>query len=397
MPELPEVERFRQLLLPLVSNNGDDDDSPDAAAVHISVLAPHRGISIHSDGEGHDDDTKNVAAEQGGEGGGVRFPGGCAAVHRKGKQLCLEFRHRRNNNAQPRSSSCCCLCLHMGMTGSIRVRGVGENWGHNSGGDIKDTLASTGTTSEGADCWPPKFAYLSIIRRHSNSNNNDRTSSSCYYEAYFCDARKFGRAFFVDRPADVLDPLAPDALLLLPVLRRRKTTSDDDDVMTKEDDADDDDNADDIETMLMMIVPRLANQRVGVKALLLDQKRVVSGVGNWYVHFVYVVLLLLCVLRIDGLVCCFVGCFFTERIHHHMYVLLYIIGSPTKSCTKPGCIRNSPTYPATKRFCCCNDCDTYYESPSRRCVNPNPTIPLIGYSTTVGRNESRPAKNNRMV
>jgi formamidopyrimidine-DNA glycosylase len=309
MPELPEVERFRQLLLPLVShnNNGDDDDSsPDAAAVHIRVLAPHHGISIlHSDGDG---DTKNAAAERGGgEGGEVQFPGGCAAVHRKGKQLCLEFRHddRRHNDPE-RSSSGCCLCLHMGMTGNIRVRGVGENWGH-SGGDIKDL---------DDDCWPPKFAYLSIIR-HSNTNNsnNDRTSSS-YYEVYFCDARKFGRAFFVDRPADILDALAPDALLLLPVpLRRHGTRNDDDDnIMAKEED-DADDTADD-ETMLMMIVPRLANQRVGVKALLLDQKRVVSGVGNWYVHRVYVCCccVLLCVLRIDVLVCWFVVCFVSSFV-----------------------------------------------------------------------------------
>jgi formamidopyrimidine-DNA glycosylase len=424
MPELPEVERFRQLLLPLVSchnNNNrtdDDDDSADnAAAVHIRVLAPHRGISIHSDNgdddDGHDDgDTKNVVAvAERSTGGEVQevvrsFPGGCAAVHRKGKQLCLEFRphHRRQQNEAPTSSSSCCLCLHMGMTGSIRVRGVGENWGHS--GDIKDLASSSSSTTsdhdeqqrvDDNDCWPPKFAYLSIIRhgRHSRSGsgNNDGTaasssSSSSDYEVYFCDARKFGKAFFVDQPADVLDALAPDAQLLpppLPLQRLRKTKSDDS--MVKEDDDDDaadqdaavqDDDQDDADQdndeTIMMIVPRLAQQRMGVKALLLDQKRVVSGVGNWYVR--------VCLLCVCCCCCCFylrrriqnmfsVGfvvvltlpcclfrrrrvsfrfrlfwlcCFLTVIIRQHICMYIYLLtGSPTRSCTKPVCIRNNPT------------------------------------------------------
>jgi formamidopyrimidine-DNA glycosylase len=245
MPELPEVERFRQLLLPLVDNDGDSSSS---AIIQVRVLAPHRGISLEDDI--------------------IAFHHGCVDIDRRGKQLCLVFRQHKT------------LCLHMGMTGCIRVRNVVENWGHS--GDLKDNnLADDDdekkdednedkdkedASSPSSSLWPPKYAYLSITR-------NDKK-----YEAYFCDSRKFGKAFLVDQPADVLDILAPDALDSLhpnawkPHHAHNHRPKDDNDKEKHE------------KIMIMAddtMVQRLAQQRLAVKALLLDQKRVVSGVGNW--------------------------------------------------------------------------------------------------------------------
>jgi formamidopyrimidine-DNA glycosylase len=233
MPELPEVERFRQLLLPLVDNDGDSSSS---AIIQVRVLAPHRGISLEDDI--------------------IAFHHGCVDIDRRGKQLCLVFRQHKT------------LCLHMGMTGCIRVRNVTENWGHS--GDIKDNdnLADADDNEKDQESspslWPPKYAYLSITRSN--------------YEAYFCDSRKFGKAFLVDRPADVLDSLAPDALnSLAPDAWKPQAEEDRPKV-------NDDEEKEEEKIMIMAddtIVQRLAQQRLAVKALLLDQKRVVSGVGNW--------------------------------------------------------------------------------------------------------------------
>lgn len=181
MPELPEVERFRTLLSPLVNQT-----------IRLEQLAPHRGIG----------GLETVQTFQ------------CEAVLRKGKQICLEL------NGQQQKKT---LCVHMGMTGSIRVKGTPTNWGH------ADASMET-------EEWPPRFAYVSI------------TADS--YTACFCDPRKFGKVYFVDSSAQILDELAPDGLEC---------------------------------EMNDAIVERLAHQRLSVKALLLDQKRVVSGVGNWYV------------------------------------------------------------------------------------------------------------------
>ena len=60
--------------------------------------------------------------------------------------------------------------------------------------------------------------------------------------------RRFGKAFLADG-MDAFDELAPDAFLELPEENAWATA--------------------------------LSRQRVGVKALLLNQKKLVSGVGNW--------------------------------------------------------------------------------------------------------------------
>lgn len=64
----------------------------------------------------------------------------------------------------------------------------------------------------------------------------------------FCDVRRFGSIFLADSPS-AFDELAPDAFLELPGEEEWVTA--------------------------------LAQQRTGIKALLLNQKKIVSGIGNW--------------------------------------------------------------------------------------------------------------------
>lgn len=181
MPELPEVERFRQLLLPLVDQK-----------LTVELVGDNHKILLSPDD--------------------VAFLNGSTitSVIRKGKQLALKCNEKA-------------LLLHMGMTGCIRTEGAIENWG---GKQIKPENVE----------WPPKYTYLVF-----------RTPT---YTAYFCDPRKFGSCSLEETLAS-LEDLAPDAL----------TTSD--------------------ETVIQDILSQLASQRLGIKGILLDQKRAVSGVGNW--------------------------------------------------------------------------------------------------------------------
>eukprot|EP00579_Thalassiosira_antarctica_P008433 CAMPEP_0201896918 /NCGR_PEP_ID=MMETSP0902-20130614/45604_1 /ASSEMBLY_ACC=CAM_ASM_000551 /TAXON_ID=420261 /ORGANISM="Thalassiosira antarctica, Strain CCMP982" /LENGTH=470 /DNA_ID=CAMNT_0048429629 /DNA_START=388 /DNA_END=1800 /DNA_ORIENTATION=- len=99
------------------------------------------------------------------------------------------------------------------------------SWGH------KYVLADSG------EQWPPKFTYLILA-------SGGKTVA-------FADPRKFGACKFGD-DLEGLNELAPDGLI------ETVTPSQ-------------------CETM----AARIADQRLGIKALILDQKRVVSGVGNW--------------------------------------------------------------------------------------------------------------------
>lgn len=189
MPELPEVEQFRQLLLPLVSTE---------LALQIEEVATSSRIRLN---EAQRND--------------IRATYNCSDVIRKGKQLCLVLTSETATKY---------LFLHMGMTGRIRVPGRVQNWGHikpdDEGSDVED------------DELPPKFTYLIF--------------SAGSYKAYFCDPRKFGVCFLAGDKC-TLDALAPDAL---------------------------GDN-------VAGIAAHLTEKRLCVKALLLDQKRAVSGAGNW--------------------------------------------------------------------------------------------------------------------
>lgn len=198
MPELPEVEQFRQLLLPLVKSN----------KVEIAAVGDNHRIKLTAD------DLAQVYS--------------CTDVLRQGKQLCVVLTTEEKKTKY--------LYLHMGMTGRIRVEGRAENWGGKKlNGDVVQTDIKAAVPDES---FPPMYTYLVFT-----SNNN--------FTAYFCDPRKFGSSYLADDLSD-LEALAPDAL-------------------TCQDPA----------VIENRILPALTNQRLGIKAVILDQKRAVSGVGNW--------------------------------------------------------------------------------------------------------------------
>jgi formamidopyrimidine-DNA glycosylase len=151
----------------------------------------------------------------------------CTNVLRKGKQLCLCLRPGSKEGEKKKKF----LYLHMGMTGRIRVPGRFENWGGKSNGPP----GKKGMNEE--EAFPPKYAHL--------------TFQTGAYQAAFADPRKFGSCHLSD-DLTALEQLAPDAL----------TTNDP-------------------KLIQEQIVPALTDQTVNIKTLLLDQKRVVSGVGNW--------------------------------------------------------------------------------------------------------------------
>jgi formamidopyrimidine-DNA glycosylase len=205
MPELPEVENFRQLLLPLI---GDE--------VSMVQVGDHPRVKIDGLYETTTTDTSMKKIKK------II----CTDVLRRGKQICLVL-----------STSECVkyLFLHMGMTGRIRVYGKSENWGEKQDRDNKAHSA----VPLDDEALPPKFTCLIF------------TSATSNYTAYFCDPRKFGSAYIANDLND-LESLAPDAL-----------TCTDQHIISNH------------------ILPSLTNQRLGIKAILLDQKRAVSGVGNW--------------------------------------------------------------------------------------------------------------------
>lgn len=188
MPELPEVEQFRQLLLPLVS-----ETSPlHLTRASLEKTPPRKFLS--------DDDIQMINQGE-----------YCVSdVRRKGKQLCIILMN---------ISSMRYLFVHMGMTGRIATQG---------------NIPKLKELSSNAE-YPPPSTYLSF---------------SCGdYEASFSDPRKFGHVLLKER-MDEFDELAPDAL---------NEASD----------------------KRSSILEKLSNQSIGIKSIILDQKRCMSGVGNW--------------------------------------------------------------------------------------------------------------------
>jgi formamidopyrimidine-DNA glycosylase len=200
MPELPEVENFRQLLLPLIGDELSMETHGVYPRVNVSEL-----IDAQSTG-------KNAVV--------------CTDVVRRGKQICLVLSVSQSTKY---------LFLHMGMTGRIKVYGKSENWGERKDGE---TSGHSEIQIED-DQSLPKYTCLVF------------SSVQSKYTAFFCDPRKFGSAYIASNLND-LDSLAPDALTCT-----------------------------DPETIQGHILPALTNQRLGIKAILLDQKRATSGVGNW--------------------------------------------------------------------------------------------------------------------
>jgi len=232
MPELPEVERFRQILLPLVhhTKNGTSSKAKTksqkkktkgaANAIQFELVGPldklpRKWVSPQ------DVDDMNA--------NGTYY---CKDVVRKGKQLCMVLEDSSSNKIKH-------FFLHMGMTGRLISPEMVCTWGQKYVSNNDDI---------GQD-WPPRFTYLVM--------------KSGTTKVAFADPRKFGGCYFADPDGNdtdniyklsssVFDGLAPDGWLetLTPHQCRDMALG-------------------------------IANQRLGIKALILDQKRVVSGVGNW--------------------------------------------------------------------------------------------------------------------
>ena len=184
MPELPEVEHFRRLLLPLMSSTLTLElmkDNP-----------PKRFLTS--------DDVKDLT-------------GKCIIedILRKGKLIAILL----SCPEKVRNQEKLYLFVHMGMTGRISTPDHVP---------ILESLA--------ASDYPPPYTYLKL-----------RTDKA---EASFSDPRKFGSITIGTTLEEGFGTLAIDAL--------------------------------DIE---IADIDRIAGKTTKIKEILLDQKRVMSGVGNW--------------------------------------------------------------------------------------------------------------------
>mmetsp|Transcript_7862 Transcript_7862/g.16391 ORF Transcript_7862/g.16391 Transcript_7862/m.16391 type:complete len:369 (+) Transcript_7862:512-1618(+) len=190
----------------------------------------------------------------------------CTDVLRKGKQLCMVLQPASSpsrSNKKTDTTKVEYLYLHMGMTGSIQSPGRTIFWGHNNespmakrenkkkGGDSKEEETKEESKEE-AEVFPPKYAYLTLQMGD--------------YRAAFSDPRKFGKCELATN-LDQMNELAPDAL--------------DDTVAAAQIIDSGKDSESDQDNTIATIIHNIANQSLGIKGLLLDQKRALSGVGNW--------------------------------------------------------------------------------------------------------------------
>lgn len=218
MPELPEVEAQRRMLERLCVGR-----TIDAVVCHEQGGGPRDGLfddKVIAEGVDADALAKAIRGKM------------LRAAHRRGKQLWLELCDTpAASSKQPAS-----LLIHLGMTGAL--------------------VASDGTTEDApkykrfavdTDSWPPRFCKLELKLGGGGQQSSARPISLVYV-----DSRRFGRILLRGPDPTVAPPisaLAPDPLTSMPPL-------------------------DDFAAML-------AKTAVAVKAALLDQGRVVCGVGNW--------------------------------------------------------------------------------------------------------------------
>ena len=198
MPELPEVESFRRLLLPLISQK---------LPLFLELMKenPPKKFLTQEDI--------------------TQLSGKCFVkdVLRKGKLIaivleCCKNGKIRHHPTTTTTTTLLYLFVHMGMTGRISTP------------DHVPVLESQSDTH-----YPPPYSYLKF-----------KTDQA---EASFSDPRKFGSITLGMTLDEGFGPLAPDAWTTVPV----QTSVND----------------------------GLVRKSTGIKALLLDQKRVMSGIGNW--------------------------------------------------------------------------------------------------------------------
>lgn len=195
MPELPEVECFRRMLLPLINKK---------EPLHLELVNENPSRKFISPEQVEEINNSSLCVLE---------------IKRRGKQICLCL-------GAPNEVPSQFLFVHMGMTGRITTPKKAPQFGHFANIAEKDDEILEKSRS----VYPPPYTYL--------------TFRAGDVHASFSDPRKFGSTYLADNDSE-LQRLAADAL-------EEKF-----DVLT------------------------LCNKSLGVKALLLDQKRVVSGVGNW--------------------------------------------------------------------------------------------------------------------
>jgi formamidopyrimidine-DNA glycosylase len=205
MPELPEVERFRQLLAPLIST----EHELKLERHSLDKSPPRKFLS--------DDDIANIHSSK----------LVVSDVLRKGKLICMILEPKTSKKVS-KSKTKKYLMIHMGMTGRI-----------SNALQIPRLMELSDTTE-----YPPPHTYLKFVAGP--------------YDACFSDPRKFGHVIVKDSMDEDFATLAPDAWT--------EVVSPHNDGKMMVDEA---------------AIAKLANQKLGIKALLLDQNRAISGVGNY--------------------------------------------------------------------------------------------------------------------
>lgn len=217
MPELAEVENFRRLLLPLVSG----EHPLVLERCSLEKTPPRRFVT---DEEIHEIQSSKLITTD---------------VLRKGKLICMVLKEREKTKGKKENGNHTAkyLFLHMGMTGRI------------SNPNCIPKLKELSDT----DIYPPPYTYLRLVAGPN--------------EACFSDPRKFGAVYMKDSLEEDFDVLAPDAWTSTCRINNEKSPE----VGTQTED----------ESTRIDILKKLTGQTMGIKGVLLDQKRAVSGVGNW--------------------------------------------------------------------------------------------------------------------
>ena len=223
MPELPEVENFRRLLLPLVSK----EHPLVLERCSLEKTPPRKFIS--------DDDISEIQKKK----------LVVTDVLRKGKLICmlLEEKRKTKGNTKKKNPGSKYLFLHMGMTGRI------------SNPECIPKLKELSDT----EVYPPPYTYLRLVAGPN--------------EACYSDPRKFGAVYLKDVLEEDFDILAPDAWTSMRTrpIKSETTSLEETDWQGTEGES----------TILDSILTKLSEQSMGIKGVLLDQKRAICGVGNW--------------------------------------------------------------------------------------------------------------------
>uniref|UniRef100_A0A7S2UZQ4 Formamidopyrimidine-DNA glycosylase catalytic domain-containing protein n=1 Tax=Fibrocapsa japonica TaxID=94617 RepID=A0A7S2UZQ4_9STRA len=152
------------------------------------------------------------------------------AVGRRGKQLWFTFSEKPTEKSKKKKEDAAESCsshvlFHLGMTGSFRIQG-------------KDGVCYVRLKPEDKTVWPPRFCKLELV-----FENGVRVA--------FCDPRRLGRIKLRSNPLES----PPISLLARDPVEDPPT--------------------------LAQFQDRLKELSAPVKAALLDQSKIVSGVGNW--------------------------------------------------------------------------------------------------------------------